>query len=143
MKSFKIVSLLVLLALSSTVLAAGKIIWSEKNASGDNDMHMYVFWSETCPHCEVAVPFMRDMEKKHSWLNVEFKEVSKSPKNMELYRAMATAIGEDARLVPAFLWCGTMYSGYGDNETTGQWLIDTLQECKEDPRAYQDQWGKK
>lgn len=142
MKFFKFIALLVLLTCSGSV-AAGKIIWSEKNTSGDNDMYMYIFWSETCSHCEVAVPYMRDMEKQYPWLHIEFKEVSKSYKNMELYRAMALAIGEDASHIPAFLWCGRMYSGYGDNETTGQWLIDTLKECKEDPRAYQDQWGKK
>lgn len=141
MKFLKIVSI-TLLVLASSAAVAGKIVWSEKNASGSNDMHLYVFWSETCPHCEVAVPYMKEMEKKHGWLNVEFKEVSKSPKNMELYKAMAGAIGEDPKLVPAFLWCGTMYSGYGDNELTGDWIVSAVSECRENPRAYQDKWGK-
>jgi len=142
MKSLKLVLFIALLFGAGSASAA-KIIWSERQADGSNDIQLYVFWSETCPHCEVAVPFFKDMDKKHPWLNVQLKEVTQTPKNMELYRAMAAAIGEDSKHVPAFLWCGTMYSGYGDNEITGQWIMDEIDNCRGNPQDYQNKFGKK
>lgn len=141
MQSFKLIIATMLLVFAGAA-SAGKIIWSEKQSDGSQNLTVYVFWSESCPHCKVAVPFMENLEQQHPWLDVQFKEVSQSDKNMELYRAMAAAIGEDASMVPAFLWCGTMYSGYGDDELTGSWISDEIKACRNNPRAYQAEWGK-
>ncbi len=121
-------------SISTPVLA--KTAWSTPNANGKNDMHLYFYWSKDCPHCKVALPFMQKMSKKHSWLKLHTKEVSTSRKNIVEFSERAKEIGEQAELVPAFFFCGQMFTGYGDNATTGQWIIDTIAECRVDPAGY-------
>lgn len=113
-----------------------KTAWSTPSASGSNDMHLYLYWSKDCPHCKVAVPYMNKMAKKYPWLKLHSKEITNSKKNVNEFARRANEIGEQAEVVPSFIFCGQMYSGYGDNETTGKWIIDTLAECKTDPAGY-------
>ena len=34
----------------------GDIVWTEQNKQGETIVHLYVYWSLTCPHCEKALP---------------------------------------------------------------------------------------
>ncbi len=116
--------------------AFAKTAWSTPNAKGGNDMHLYLYWTKDCPHCKVALPYMQKMAKKYPWLKLHSKEVSTNRKNIVEFTRRANEIGEQAELVPAFLFCGQMFTGYGDNATTGKWIIDTIAECRTDPAGY-------
>ena len=120
--------------ITTPVLA--KTAWSTPNANGKNDMHLYLYWAKDCPHCKVALPFMQEMSKKYPWLKLHSKEVSTSKKNIAEFAQRANEVGEQAELVPSFIFCGQMFTGYGDNATTGKWIIDTLAECRVDPAGY-------
>ena len=130
----KIVFLILALIFTTALFSATR--WATPSASGGNDMHLYLYWSKDCPYCKVAVPFMTKMSKKYPWLKLHSKEVTSSRSNITEFAQRANEVGEQASLVPAFIFCGQMYTGYGDNETTGKWIIDTLAECRQDPAGY-------
>jgi glutaredoxin len=102
--------------------------WYEIAPDGTLRVNLYVFWSETCPHCHRALRFLGALEKELSWLDVQALEVS-AAENVALYSALAEQLGTDARYVPAFFYCGRSFQGYQDDHTTGRFLRESLEAC--------------
>jgi thiol-disulfide isomerase/thioredoxin len=92
--------------------------WHEFEEDGSVRVNLYVFWSESCPHCHRALRFLGALEKELRWLEVQPLEVS-SPEDVEAYSALAKKLGTDARYVPAFFYSGRAFQGYHDDYTTG------------------------
>ncbi len=108
-------------------------LWYETGgagASGDDAIvHLYFFWSKTCPHCQVAHPFVEALPQQFPWLRLHSMELSESQDHVQQYVGMAAAVGEEAQYVPAFFVCGQMMAGYDTHETSGAALVDNLQRC--------------
>jgi len=119
----------VLLAQTSDPDQEATSIWFEPTSDNDARIHFYFFWSETCPHCLEAHPFIDALPDEYPWLEVHDFEVSGNAGNAQLYGEMAAALGQEARSVPGFIFCGGMTVGYGSAETTGQSLKDELEAC--------------
>jgi len=94
-------------------------------------VNLYFFWSKKCPHCREAVPFIEHLDKKHDWLAVYSRELTEHPENVEQYITMAAQLGQEARSVPAFLWCGNMTVGYDNPDNMGKYLEQELVKCHE------------
>jgi hypothetical protein len=103
--------------------------WHEFEEDGSVRVNLYVFWSETCPHCHRALRFLGALKKELSWLDVQALEVSE-PENAEFYATLAEQLGADARYVPAFFYCGRSFQGYDDDATTGRFLRQSLGACQ-------------
>jgi hypothetical protein len=103
-------------------------VWYEQNGD-DVTVHLYFFWSRTCPHCQKAHPFVEALPQQMPWLNLHSLELSQSPANVQQYVTMAEALGEDAQYVPAFFVCGTMMAGYDEHATSGATLVESLERC--------------
>ena len=109
----------------------GDIVWSEQNRKGETIVHLYVYWSLVCPHCEKAISYVKQLEKQYPWVKLHLLEVSKNRKNLGSMNKFAEILEEPSfGEVPAFFFCGLMYTGYEQNDTTGQWIKDTLLECR-------------
>ena len=96
---------------------------------GDVQVHFYFFWSESCPHCREAHPFIDTLPDKYPWLILHSHEVSTDAANAQLYADMAGRVGQEASYVPAFIFCGGMTTGYDTAETTGAALAGALEAC--------------
>ena len=92
------------------------------------NVQLYIFWSLTCPHCQEALPVVESLAETSPWLNLHSLEISQSEENRARYRMMAAAVGQQARSVPAFLFCGVMAVGYHPQQTPVQ-LEQLLQNC--------------
>ncbi|MBS1214321.1 MAG: cytochrome c biosis protein transrane region [Proteobacteria bacterium] len=120
------------LAAATPVRAESPVpLWTESDPSGQAFVHLYFFWTRTCPHCQEALPFVGELEKKHHWLRVHSHELGKNRESVELYAAMAQQLGQEANSVPAFLFCGGMQTGYDRAETTGRQLEADLIACRD------------
>ncbi len=109
----------------------GDIVWSEQNKQGETIVHLYVYSSLDCPHCEKALPYIKELTKRYPWVKLHLREVSKNKRNLISLGKMAKTLNEPSfGEVPAFFFCGLMYTGYDENDTTGQWIDDTLVECR-------------
>ena len=96
---------------------------------GEAQVHLYFFWSKTCPHCQHAHPFVTALPQQYPWLTLHSLELTEHPENVQQYAHMAAALGEQAQYVPAFFVCGTMTAGYDDHDTSGAALVQSLERC--------------
>ncbi|MEJ2515351.1 MAG: hypothetical protein P8102_09035 [Gammaproteobacteria bacterium] len=108
--------------------------WTQSGPEGEQ-LILYYFYSDTCPHCQEAKPFVQSLGEK-PWIELQTFEVTRNRDNARLYVAVAGELGEKARSVPGFIYCGTMRTGYDTAETTGASLLADLQACRADPEAF-------
>ena len=129
------VLLTLLLLVSNGVIAGDSIVWTSGHGAGESRVHLYFFWSQKCPHCLKAVPFIGSLEREHPWLEVHSAEISRSKQNLKRYVYMANALGQEARSVPAFLICGRMITGYDSPGGIGQEILDLALACRQSPET--------
>lgn len=105
------------------------IRWYEVDNQKNLKIYLYFFYSESCPHCLAAKPFVDDIEKKYTWLKVERYELSTYPQNLDHYRYMASTLGRVAGQYPAFFFCKQLEMGYVSLEQTGRRVENALVTC--------------
>lgn len=123
--------LLTALLFSSESWASDKPVWVSQSETGESQVHLYFFWSKKCPHCLEALPFIKSMAQNNAWIKLHDLELTEHPAHVKKYSEMAAELGEEARSVPAFFWCGSMVTGYDDEQGMGQFLLDELTRCGE------------
>jgi len=123
-------ALLFALAFVAVPAAASDSEWSSVDAQGKVQVQLYFFWSEQCPHCREARPFIESLPQRFPWLTLHSLELSGQRENVALYVRMARALGQKAQSVPALLYCGRMVVGYDEDATTGEYLVRELQACR-------------
>lgn len=129
----RLLYLIALLALSLAFLpmlarALAPYAWTETDANGQQQVHLYFFWSQTCPHCLAARPEVEAMAQAQPWIVLHSLELSKHRNNVERYVAMAADLGREAQSVPAILYCGQMQVGWDSHAAA--MLLDSLQACR-------------
>jgi len=123
-----------LLLMSVVAGASESIQWTSKH-DDDTHVHLYFFWSASCPHCQKALPFIRSLSKDYAWLEVHSAEISQSRANQIRFLEIATALGQEPRSVPAFFVCGRMITGYDSPQGVGQEIIRLALNCRQSPGA--------
>jgi len=103
--------------------------WYERSPSGEVQVDLYFFWSARCPHCLEARPFVQQLALKMPWLRLHDLELTRHPEHGRLYERMAASLGQTARSVPAFLFCGRMLVGFDSPQGLGAELADGLRAC--------------
>jgi len=124
------IGLLLALAFVAAPAAAAGSEWSSVDAQGNVQVQVYFFWSEQCPHCREARPFIESLPQRFPWLTLHSLELSGHKKNVARYVQMARALGQEAQTVPALFYCGRMVVGYDEDATTGAYLVRELQACR-------------
>jgi len=109
--------------------ASDEAVWYEHDASGRPIIHLYFFWSKKCPHCLKARPDIIEIGAEYHWLKLHSLELVDHPENVQTYIDMAAMFGNDARSVPAFMFCGNLLTGYEDKNTSGHLLRVYLKDC--------------
>lgn len=84
----------VLLLLAAALMASGAGLaatpgWIERGSDGEARVHLYFFWSETCPHCLEAHPFIEAIPVERPWVKLHALEVSRSRDNVRRFEEMA------------------------------------------------------
>ncbi|MEA5445596.1 thioredoxin [Gammaproteobacteria bacterium AB-CW1] len=92
-----------------------------------NELHMLVFHSDTCPHCEAQKPFIKALDESHEALSTHFFEVRQSDYNRKLFRAVASAHGTGADSVPAVFVGGRAW--LGDSRLIRHQITSHVEHC--------------
>lgn len=121
---------LLLLGLFLACLAHAEMRWTDTDAQGETQVHLYFFWSQSCPHCLEAHPFIEAISKERPWVVLHALEVSSSQENAQRFESMAQAIGREVEGVPTFIYCGAMLVGWGGAELSGEQLLNGLDTCR-------------
>lgn len=142
LSSRRIALFLLLLALTLALTLAGQparaeppsprddAFWYSLGAEGEARVHLYFFWTRTCPHCREARPFVERLARETPWLVVHSHEVGRDRAATARYVDAAAALGQEARSVPAFLFCRHMEVGFDTAATTGARLRELLETCR-------------
>ena len=88
--------------------------WIEPGADGQPVVHLYFFWSLTCPHCLEARPFVEAIPASRPWVKLHSLELTRHPEHVRHYVALADQLGQSAQYVPALLFCGRMQTGWDE-----------------------------
>jgi len=59
---------------------------------GSPRVGLWFFWSERCPHCREALPFVEALSAQHPWLEVHSLALTRNRENAALYVRMAAAL---------------------------------------------------
>ncbi len=97
----------------------------------DVRLQLYFFWTATCPHCQVARPFVEALAQRHPWLDVDSRELGDDPANPQLFVTLGRELDERVYSVPAFFFCGQLVTGFDRAETSGVALETALLECRD------------
>ncbi|MDP2826304.1 MAG: thioredoxin family protein [Sulfuritalea sp.] len=129
MKSFALIASCLLALLASAARADDA--WVGTGADGRPEVQLWFFWSLSCPHCKEAQPHVEAMARERPGVKLNSLELTRHPGNVERYRAMALALGQEAAAVPALLFCGEMHVGWDRDRTTGAMIRSRLDACRE------------
>ncbi|MEZ9821260.1 cytochrome C biosynthesis protein [Shewanella sp. 10N.286.45.A1] len=99
--------------------------WHYTNDAGELKVKLHFFWSQTCPHCKEAHPFINSLPERYPWVEVEEHLVS-DPGTMEIWQDIASKTGTEARSVPYFASGEKAVVGYSSQAVTGEFLVSRL-----------------
>ena len=120
-----------LLVASRAVYAEGDHpLWVERGNDGEPQVHLYFYWSENCPHCLAAHPFIEAIPQQRPWVIVHALEVSGNEDNARHFMHMAERLGQRAEAVPTLIACGWLEVGWQDEATSGVRLLAALDACR-------------
>lgn len=105
--------------------------WTTQDARGQTEVHLYLFWSLTCPHCLTARPQILELVGQHPWIHLHDHELSESPANVERFIELAKSLGEEAQAVPTLIYCGQMEVGWEDRPTAANAFLSRLESCRQ------------
>ena len=113
------------------------IKWFERDSQDNPQVLLHFFWSKKCPHCLHSLPYLEVLDNEYTWLTVKSYQLVGNDRHIKQYQLMAEALGEEARSVPAFLFCNSMLTGF-DERATPDLLKSKLNECHEYLKVHTD-----
>ncbi len=125
----KTVLLLFLFVLSGVGQAAAPQ-WTTLDDQGRPEVHLYLFWSLTCPHCLEARPQILDLARQHPWIRVHDHELSESRESVRRFVELAEQLGTEAQAVPTLIYCGQMEVGWDDRPGAAGAFLARLESCR-------------
>jgi len=139
MALIRLLALLALLAVARAAAASpdpsSDEFWYRSGTDGSPVVHLYYFYSPTCPHCQAAAPFIDELAARAPWLEVRKYVVKDNRRNARFYYETALALGTQALSVPGFVFCRQVLIGYDSAETTGAEIESALRKCHEERRS--------
>lgn len=85
-----------------------------------NEVGVYFFWGEGCPHCAKEKVFLNRLEQKYDEVKVYEYEITKNQTNVILLQEMARDLGVEVAGVPFTVVDREYWVGYQSDVTTGK-----------------------
>jgi thiol-disulfide isomerase/thioredoxin len=96
-----------------------------------NEVKLYLFWGNGCPHCAAEKEFLKKLEQKYPQLEVKSYEVWYNSTNLELFKKMVEGYGCGVSGVPTTFIGEDYIIGYSSDETTGKKIEEKIKFCIE------------
>ena len=117
-KIFLLISIIIILGgLANFALAQQKI-------------EIYLFWSKGCPHCLKEKPFLENLAKQYSQIELKKYEVSENPDNIKFFDEMLkkynVPLNQRGYVPMLFISQSYWKLGYDSDETTGKEIGDYI-----------------
>ncbi|WP_144211983.1 cytochrome C biosynthesis protein [Shewanella donghaensis] len=102
-------------------------VWVNQTQN-EPSVNLHFFWSETCPHCREAHPFIDALAERYSWINLQASLISE-PGSVDKLMKMGELTGVEPKSVPYFAVCGEAIVGYNNHDVTGRYILERLEAC--------------
>ena len=119
------------LFLVTTSVSAEDPVWRTPG-TGSPQVHLYFFWSSTCPHCREARPVIETMAQDNPWLVLHSGNIIDDREQLHHYQEMAASLGQQAQSVPGFFICGRMFVGWDKTGEMSRALLQTAERCRDE-----------
>ena len=97
-KKRRVISFKFLFILSLFVITS--LLFVKQVHAATNDVNLYLFWGEGCPHCAKEKVFISEISGDFPNLKVHLFEVYKNNQNQEYFKEVGEALGENVSGVP-------------------------------------------
>lgn len=104
---FKYLLLLLLITVSFASIVSAQ---EQCNATKEP---VYLFYSNTCPHCKNEIAFLKDLQQKYSQINIQYMEISA---NAEKYQEFAQKYNTTAAGVPRTFIGNKIFIGFSKED---------------------------
>ena len=128
----KIVKILCLMLLMSFFLVV--------NVDARENVKLYFFHGDGCPHCKAEEEFLQKIEKKYDTLDIVRYEVWYNETNQELLKKVQNKMNIDSNGVPVTIIGNTVITGY--TESYDNKIERAINYYLENENEYQDVAGK-
>ncbi|MFC1598495.1 TlpA family protein disulfide reductase [Patescibacteria group bacterium] len=105
------------------------IIISPSSAQQVNEVNIYFFWGEGCPHCAEEELFLEKITDKYPEVNIIDFEIWNNRDNVKLLQKISQGLDLDIRGVPFTIIGSNAISGYLNSKTTGKQIQSYVEEC--------------
>ena len=96
-------------------------------ATPSEDVNLYFFWGEGCPHCAKEKPFLEKLGQKYPQLNIHELEVWGNRENLKLMVEFGKRLDATVSGVPFTVVGGHYVSGWMDEAYTGGQIEEAIQ----------------
>lgn len=94
-----------------------------------NEVNLYFFWGEGCPHCAHEKPFLESLKSKYPQLKIYDFEVWHNQKNRDLLIEVGKKLNIEVSGVPLTIINDQAIIGYYNDQTTGKQIEDLVIKC--------------
>ena len=126
---FFLACLFIIPSAAETNTDGNNLTWRTQDEQKQTLVYLYFFWSLDCPHCQDARSFIESLTRQFDWIKVHALEITSHRKHLQQYQQMARQLGQEARSVPAFFMCNSMWVGWDHEQGMGQTLVTAAHEC--------------
>ncbi len=81
-------------------------------ANAKEEVNLYLFWGDGCPHCEAAQEYLEDLQKEFDNLKITKYEVWHNEDNNQLMKKIASETGKSITGVPVTIIGETIITGF-------------------------------
>lgn len=112
------------------MLLATLVTISVATAQASDNVILYFFWGQGCPHCAAEKPFLEKMEQKYPQLEVKEFETWYNRENAELFQKFVSVHSVPPPYGVPTTFVGNDYVvGYNSDTTTGKQIENLVKNC--------------
>ncbi|MFA6272326.1 MAG: hypothetical protein WC693_04465 [Patescibacteria group bacterium] len=98
-------------------------------AQAQEDVNIYFFWGNGCPHCAEEEPFLEQLKEKYSNVEIRDFEVWYDKDNQKLLQSVGRLLDKNISGVPFTVVGEQTFSGYLSDDTTGASIEEAVLNC--------------
>jgi thiol-disulfide isomerase/thioredoxin len=100
--------------------------WQNISAQGGEEINIYFFWSQGCPHCAKEEPFLEKLKQKYPEVRIRDYEISGSSENQKLLAAFGKKLNANVSGVPFTAVGDKYFVGWLSEDYTGKQIEDVV-----------------
>jgi len=126
-----LIGLLFLAAVSVTNANTQAAAWFSRDGENQVKIHVDLFFSSSCPHCQKANEFFRTLALNKPWLVTHAHYIDQDKPALQRFYERLQQQGIYNYAVPAIFFCDSHWVGFADAASSGKILLQAMTYCRQ------------